>query len=487
MIPLARIRRHLGKPISHFHPVIRWAVAPYRFFVHVFRLWERRDCFRMASSLAFESLFSLVPLAALGLWFVDALGQSEQVSGLAQYVGKEFFPSFGPAAVSMIRKLASRIRGEYLGTVGAVFTLLVSVWIFVSMESAINAIWGERGKRRSFFSQFSTYWTLASLLPVMALLVFLRRTDFPVLSSPLLGHFLLIFFFFLVNKLVPIPFVNAFAALAGGLVSFSLFSGARWLVSQYFTSKYFGIYGEIGILFLALLWIYYIWLILLLGNVVTYVFQRFSYLEVRRITESRWAVFPGEPLAWRAWSLLDFMYHNRQLHDASTLALMLGESQGVVEGICRRLADDGLLFHVDGQYGMEEENARKITLSRVARLFSQPIHGDVGGATLVWQELSDAFMQVGEQVTLAASWEELSDVRELFDTKNMGKKPTGPQKPAEETTPDALPEGEPPPAEIAETAPVPENPEPEKTKMPDLSPLFSPARNMLEKSSRKDA
>lgn len=432
MIPLARIRRHLGRPLSQFHPVIRWAVALFRFFAHVFRLWDRRDCFRMSSSLAFESLFSLVPLAALGLWFVDILGQSEQMSALAQYVGKEFFPSFGPAAIATIRKLATRIRSEYLGTVGAVFTVLVSVWIFVSMESAINAIWGERSRVRSFFSQFSTYWTLASLIPLMALLVFLRRTDYPVLSNPLLGHVLLIFFFFLVNKLVPRPFVNAGAALAGAMLSFFLFMLARWLVSQYFTSKYFGIYGEIGVLFLVLLWIYYIWLILLLGTVVSYVFQRFSYLEVRRITESRWAVFPGEPLAWRAWSLLDFMYRDRQMHDAPTLALILGESQIVVEDICRRLAEDGLLFHADGQYGLEEENAREITLSRVARLFATPIHGDVGGSTLIWQELSDAFMQVGDHVTLASTWEELSDVRELFDTKNMKmKKSTGPH-PAEE-------------------------------------------------------
>lgn len=426
MIPLVRIRRHLGRPLSQFHPVVRWAVALYRFFMHVFRLWEQRDCFRMSSSLAFESLFSLVPLAALGLWFIDVLGPSEQVSALAQYVGKEFFPSFGPSAIATVRNLAVRIRGEYLGTVGAVFTLLVSVWIFVSMESAINAVWGER-RRRSFFSQFSTYWTLASLIPLMALLVFLRRTDYPIISNPLLGHILLIFFFFLVNKLVPTPFVNFMAALVGALLSFFLFALARWLVSQYFTSKYFGIYGEIGVLFLMLLWIYYIWMIVLLGTVVTYVVQRFSYLEVRRITEGRWAVFPGEPLAWRAWSILDFMYHDRRMHDVSTLALVLGDSQIVVEGICRRLVEGNLLFYIDGQYGLAEENAKKITLSRVAQLFAPPIQGNAGGATLIWQELSDAFMQVGEQVTLASMGEDFSDVRELFDTKNMGKKSTGPQ------------------------------------------------------------
>ena len=423
MIPLSRIRRRLGRPLHQFHPVVRWLVATYRFMVHVVRLWDQRDCFRMASSLAFESLFSLVPLAALSLWFIDALGQSEHVSALANYVGRQLFPSFGVEAIQMIRKLASRIRGEYLGTVGAVFTLVISVWVFVSVESALNALWGTREKR-PFFHQFSTYWTLASLLPLMAILVFLRRTDFPVLSSIWLGHLLLIFFFFLINKLVPTPFVKASGALVGALVSFALFQIARELVSRYFTSKYFGIYGEIGVLFLVLMWIYYIWLILLLGSAISYVVQRFSYLEARRITESRWAVFPGEPIAWRAWSVLDFMYHNRELHDAQSLALALGETPAMIERICARLAEEGLLFAVDGQYGLVIEDARKITVSRVARAFAQPIHGEVGGSTVIWQELSDAFMQVGESVNLVTSPEEFADVRDLFETSQ--RKGTGP-------------------------------------------------------------
>ncbi len=424
MIPLSRIRRRLGRPLAQFHPVVRWAVATYRFMVHVVRLWDLRDCFRMASSLAFESLFSLVPLAALSLWFIDALGQSEHVSALANYVGRQLFPSFGVEAISMIRKMASRIRGEYLGTVGAVFTLVISVWVFVSVESALNNIWGTR-QRRPFFHQFSTYWTLASLLPLMAILVFLRRTDYPVLSSIWLGHLLLIFFFFLVNKLVPTPFVKASAALVGALVSFALFQIARELVSRYFTSKYFGIYGEIGVLFLVLIWIYYIWLILLLGSAISYVVQRFSYLEARRITESRWAVFPGEPIAWRAWSVLDFMYHNRELHDSQSLALALGETPAMIERICARLTEEGLLFSIDGQFGLGIEDARRITVSRVARAFAQPIHGEVGGSTVIWQELSEAFMQVGDSVNLETSPEDFTDVRELFEPV-AARRSTGP-------------------------------------------------------------
>jgi DNA-binding IscR family transcriptional regulator len=120
------------------------------------------------------------------------------------------------------------------------------------------------------------------------------------------------------------------------------------------------------------------------------------------------------------------MFHHRELHDAQSLSLALGETPAMIERICARLAEEGLLFTIDGQYGLVIEDAKKITVSRVARAFAQPIHGEVGGSTVIWQELSDAFMKVGDSVNLASSTEDVTDVRELFDSSGNGKRSTGP-------------------------------------------------------------
>ncbi|MBN2722686.1 MAG: YihY family inner membrane protein [Deltaproteobacteria bacterium] len=396
---IARIRRRIGKPLSQIPVHVRWLTAIYRFFVHVFRVWNIRDSFRIASALAFETLFSLVPLAALALWFIDAIGQSVHVKALSEYVGKQLFPSFGIDAVHMITKLASRIKGDYLGTVGAVATVLISVLVFLSVEKAFNEIWEVR-KKRGFFSQFSTYWTLASLIPLITLLVFLRRADYPVISSDYTAHAILLFLFFLSNKLIPNTPVKNFSALVGSVFSFTLFQVARIAFSKYFTSKYFGIYGEIGVLFLMLVWIYYIWLVVMFGAIVAFVTQRFSYLEDRRITESRWAVYPGEPIAWRAWSILDFMYTNRELHDSQAIAATIGESSDMVELICQKMEDDGLVFSVGGRWGLAIEDAKRISLARVARTFSEIVPAYAGKSSFIWQEMSDYFIEIGEKISL---------------------------------------------------------------------------------------
>ncbi|MGM0596897.1 MAG: YihY/virulence factor BrkB family protein [Myxococcota bacterium] len=398
---IIRIKKKLSKPLAQIPVYLRWIMAIYRFFIHVFRTWKKNDSFRTSSSLAFESLFSIVPLAALSLWLVGAIGQTKHITMLTNYIGKQLFPSFGLDAVDMIRKMASRIRPEYLGTTGAVFTLLISILVFLSVEKSFNKIWGVKNKR-GFFSQFSTYWTLVSLIPLMTLMLFLRRFDFPVLNSIWLSVFITIFIFFLTNKLLPNTSVKSIPALWGSLISFVLFYIAKIVVSTYFSSKYFGIYGEIGVFFLMLLWIYYLWLVIIFGATITYVFQRFTYLEYKRFVSSRWASFPGEPLSWRAWSILAFMYKNRELHDSQFLATkVVGETPAMVESLCKRMAEDNILVKVGGRWGFEYKKAEKITMARIIKLFTSPVPPEAGRATGPWLEISDYMLEIAEKINLA--------------------------------------------------------------------------------------
>ncbi|MBU1240873.1 YihY/virulence factor BrkB family protein [Myxococcota bacterium] len=450
---------------------------------HSVRIWINRDIFRISSGLAFESIFSIVPLAALGLWFIDAIGQSTHVKALADYIGRQLFPSFGPEAIDMVRKMATRIKGEYLGTVGAVATLLISIMVFLSIEKAFNEIWEER-KKRGFFSQFSTYWTLVSLIPLMTLLVFLRRTDFPVISHPWVAHFTVFFMFFLANKLIPNTQVKTSAAILGSLVSTLFFQIARIAFSKYFSSKYFGIYAEIGVLFLMLVWIYYIWLTVLLGAIVAHVFQRFSYLEERRITESRWAVFPGEPLSWRAWSILDFMYHNRELHDTQTVALSLGESPELVELMCKQMEQEDILFRVGERWGLAIEDSRKITVARVAKAFAKPIHGDAGKASDLWQELSDYFMEFGERINLT----HIDDFKEIIhDIKaELERDPSSLSNGGSSwTRPLATPDRDLPGLHVMTTEPMESHDDPGESSPPEEAPLVPPVESVTLPPKKK--
>src|SRR5262249_38727320 len=110
---------------------------------------------------------------------------------------------------------------------------------------------------------------------------------------------------FVANKLLPATRVTWRAAAVGALLSALAFEAAKSLFQLYVArvafQSYAGVYGALGLVPILLLWIYYSWLVVLLGAEVAHTVQNLHSLEGfdRRSGEADAAGHVSGPVAAR--------------------------------------------------------------------------------------------------------------------------------------------------------------------------------------------
>jgi len=167
-----------------------------------------------------------------------------------------------------------------------------------NIEESFNYIWGVK-ETRSLLRRFSDYFSVVTIGPIFLLAAISMTTTLEsqafvqtLLSMAYVGQ--VIFFLFQVLPFVvmwaaftglyifmPNTRVNFRAALIGGI-----FGGTLWQLAQWFyvnfqigVSRYNAIYGTMAAVPIFMVWIYFSWLIVLLGLEVTYACQNLRTLR----------------------------------------------------------------------------------------------------------------------------------------------------------------------------------------------------------------
>ena len=157
---------------------------------------------------------------------------------------------------------------------------------------------------------------------------------------------------FLTNKLLPNTRVTWKAALAGAVTTTLILEllqlGFLILGKRILLDSYGRVYGSVGIVPLLLVWIYSSWLIVLLGAEIASAVQNLRSLEAEDRREHG-----QEPInALVATQLLAFVAGDHQKGgggiDREELATSFGLTQDVVNRICDRLKNRGLVAEVEG-------------------------------------------------------------------------------------------------------------------------------------------
>ncbi len=184
-------------------------------------------------------------------------------------------------------------------------SLLIIVWaalgLLSTIERAFNQIWHvTRG--RGFLHRIINYWAILTLGPLLiGLGVFvstrytqvgeLQRTivGVPRFGPILVSYFVATVAFFLLYFVLPNTKVKAKAAIWGAVVAALVWTLAKWGFSQYVTGfiPYNRIYGLVGLVPLAVLWIYITWLIVLFGLQLTFTTQHLTTLDAAEIAAAR--------------------------------------------------------------------------------------------------------------------------------------------------------------------------------------------------------
>lgn len=236
-----------------------------------------------AQSLVYTSLLSLVPLLAVSFSVLKGLGIHARYEIVLYY----FLEPLGDPGVELSMTLIGFVENAQagiIGTVGLAF-LFYTVFSLVSkVEESLNDIWYEKNKKLCL-TRFATYISVILAAPLLVALAagfaasfreiavvksLMERSGLvsvlPVFSK-LLFLAIVSASFTLIYAVLPNARVRPVPALTGGI-----FAGTSWLVTGWLfarfvatSARYSAIYSSFATIILFLIWLYWSFLILLLG------------------------------------------------------------------------------------------------------------------------------------------------------------------------------------------------------------------------------
>lgn len=239
-----------------------------------------------ASSLAFLSIISIIPIFAIAYLVFSLAGGLEKIQGLIEnYMFQNLVPSFADQIMGYFTTIKNNISEKTLGYFGFIGFLITSYGTFERMEHSFNSIWGIR-RHRTFAKKIGVYCCLISLGPIfVGFSLFLGTKSLSLIEapdSPLLYAFvafLLTFFFFTCLFLfLPNQKVGKSSAMKAGFITAVLFEVAKQAYAIYInTSVIQSIYGALASVPLFLLWVYIVWFLILIGAELCFLLENHFY------------------------------------------------------------------------------------------------------------------------------------------------------------------------------------------------------------------
>ncbi len=266
----------------------RASLYVWRLCAQVFRQWQQDRCPQQAASLSFQLLLSIVPALAVVLATFHATGAMSAKSTVVSFLTTELIPLSAEEVSSKLLAWSSNINVASMGIVGFITVVFIAFVTFNSMDQCISLIWRVE-KRRSLPKRLVTFYLTATVGPLVFGLSLYPAAQFGLTdgwSGALFSSIISFCGLFLANFFLPNTPVRARAALAGAAVNTVAFELAKLGFAAYVGSfamdKYAGIYGTVAIVPLSLVWIYWSWLMFLLGVEVTHIVQNYHLLESER-------------------------------------------------------------------------------------------------------------------------------------------------------------------------------------------------------------
>ncbi|HEX8171664.1 MAG TPA: YhjD/YihY/BrkB family envelope integrity protein [Thermoanaerobaculia bacterium] len=311
-----------------------------------------------AASLAYTTLLSLIPLLVafthiLKEYFQNLFpGFQTQIDTILNAV----IPYDSPQITYHLTRFAE--NAQTASTLGGIAFMFIAFRLFVAVEGAVNQIWkvrsarGYRQKIIAFTMLF--FWgpllmglsfTTTSMLERNRYLRVLFEGDLIFMIAPVLVLFL---GFAMLFWLVPSTRVRFPAAAVGAVVTTALFTLVRYLFGIYanylMTGRLNLIYGTVGLAIIFLIAIEVMWVVILLGVEISYVWQ--NLYGVLRATEQHVQDEPQFDLYYALRGLLEIArrFDRREEPPSSyRLAEQFGTTDSQMLRVLRKLEDAKLI------------------------------------------------------------------------------------------------------------------------------------------------
>lgn len=353
--------------------------------------WD--DCFSRASSLAYTSLFALVPGVALvfGIFSgfnVDANFVDERFGNLLEQLlppdEDEILTNLKEQLSTYLLELGEIVRA--LGILSLPVLVFSGIALVNTIESSLNVVW-RVSSELTIISKIINFWAVITLGPLLILISFYwyaRFTSVAFSSTesysslfslmdfavPVLAIFILLTVLF--YKL-PAAGVRLSDAMLGAFFSAILFEftkrGFAYYVSLSATYKVF--YGVLVSLPLFLFWLYLAWVVVLFGAQIAYQAGSIKTLSSIRKYASELGEIGGV-LGIRILCVIGKRFKNGDvLPTESEIAIETGSDPVLVRTCLGILADAGLITSNDPETHRRALTVtpEKLTLSEICFAF----------------------------------------------------------------------------------------------------------------------
>jgi membrane protein len=283
----------VGKPLWLIARVMRYPYALLRDIL-------RGDLTLRAVSLVYTTLLSIVPLIALSFSVLKGLGFHRDLEPVLY----NFLQPLGDRAYDLTAQVmgfVDNVRGGVLGSLGLVFLIYSAISMVQKIEESFNFVWRVE-QPRSFGRRFSEYLSVMVVGPAVIVAALGLIAAFGSSATVRwIGHYqpfgtillalgkltpylLVTAVFTFMYGFIPNTRVRIKAAAIGGV-----FGGVLWAASGVIFTSFVAsssstmvIYAGFAIVIVALIWLYWSWLILLLGAQLAFYVQQPQYLRPGR-------------------------------------------------------------------------------------------------------------------------------------------------------------------------------------------------------------
>ena len=340
---IKRIEKILTSPTESLGRISRFLAWQVKLWLYCARHLRENKARQQAAALAYQTIFGLVPLAIVTVMIFQWFSAYRQVGqGVKGFIYGQLnlatirIPSDvndgagdpnraaaadpnGSGPTILLTDYLDQIVGSFftgldtgkITMFGAVLVIWAAVTLLNTVERAFNDIWHVE-RPRPFLTRIINHWAILTLGPLLlGLGIYLtmqnavmqtatRYADAVVgqIHRTVLGGIRPeVFFsyavatvaFFLLYLLLPNTKVRVWPALWGGAVAALVWTLAKWGFGLYVTKfiPYNRVYGVLGLVPLAVLWIHLTWLIVLFGAHVAYTTQHLHRLEAAALAASQ--------------------------------------------------------------------------------------------------------------------------------------------------------------------------------------------------------
>jgi len=365
------------------------------------RAWED-NLLRRSAALAFFTLLNLLPLACLVLFVLSRSSpfQSNMRSVEAALVDQLMTPAAQKVAMDLFERLSENLSLLGTGVSGAVALvtfMVLGTTLIASVERTLNEIWRAPRRRGAFLARVSLLWLGVTLLPILVASSFALSAHFKkgmprfYLTLHYFVPFLISFIAFLaLYWITSRARLTIFPTVIAAFTATCLFEGAKLGLSRYVQlvfsqSTVEKVYGSLALVPIGMVWIYYSWIIVLLGAELAYVL----HFRARLQDEARLKVALGQgftPLS--RTGAIALLMDACEAFDEGRGGLSPAESAAryqmhpeQTERWFAALEEGGFVVRTPSGALALARPARTILLREVSDLYERMFHGALAGAS----------------------------------------------------------------------------------------------------------